>query len=304
MRQHELALLTRAAANFRPPTLTMTSSQTSNSQPALISGAGPSGLMLALWLAKYSVPFRIVDKALAPFETSRAIIMHARTLELYRMLGLAEDVLEAGTRVQRFVISSSGKRTGEYNLSDAGKGQSHYPFILSITQDEHEHTLIEKLEKNGVHVERGVEVVGMELPPEDDAEPNVKVTLRVVGDDVDEVMDASYVIGCDGAHSGVRHAAGTAMEGGTYSRSFFVADVVYHGDMQTQGEVNACLAQDEFLVILPLPHIANRARVIGFVPFEYEDLRSVSFEDSRPSVSKCAPSITIDEVRWYVRFMR
>ena len=266
--------------------------------PVLISGAGPSGLLLALWLSKYSVPFRIVDKALTPFETSRAVVVHARTLEIYRMLGIAGDIQNAGTQVLRSVINSEGRRKGHFDLSHGGKGQTYYPFVLSVTQDEHEAVLLNHLEKVGGQVERGVEVVGVVSPADNDSNGNMKVTLRSVKSGKEEIVAASYTIGCDGAHSGVRHAAGVAMEGGTYSRGFFVADVILHGDMQTQGEINVCLAQNEFVLILALPHKTNRARLIGFVPEACKELGDVSFEDCRPSIAKAAPRVTVDEVRW------
>ena len=57
----------------------------------LIAGAGPTGLVLALWLTKLGVSVRIVDKTAEPGTTSRALAVHARTLELYQQLGLAEN---------------------------------------------------------------------------------------------------------------------------------------------------------------------------------------------------------------------
>ena len=64
----------------------------------LIAGGGPTGLVLALWLAKFGVRFRIIDKASGPGTTSRAIGVQARTLELYREVGLADEIVERGLR--------------------------------------------------------------------------------------------------------------------------------------------------------------------------------------------------------------
>lgn len=98
--------------------------------------------------------------------------------------------------------------------------------------------------------------------------------------------------------SGVRHATDISMEGGTYTRSFFVADVYFSGDLEAQGAVNVCLAQSDFAVIMALPHKENRARIVGFVPDDGKELHDVTFDDCRPSVSRCMPRITVDEVRW------
>lgn len=69
--------------------------------PVLIAGAGPTGLVLALWLAKAGVPFRLIDRKRGPGEGSRAMAVQARTLEFYRQLGLADDVVARGYHVER-----------------------------------------------------------------------------------------------------------------------------------------------------------------------------------------------------------
>ena len=270
--------------------------------PVLVVGAGPTGLMLSHWLVKYGVPHRIVDKNSGAGQTSRAIVMHARTLEFYRMLVLAEEVIALGTRVEGLTVLHSGQEQANIRVRAAGVGMSEYPFVLSVTQDEHEELLERMLIKRGQHIERGLEVVGVSAPGVG-SDGDVTVTLRAVDSGKEETMTASYVIGCDGAHSGVRHATGITMEGGTYARSFFVADVFYSGDMQTQGRLNLCMSRNEFLVLMPLPHKTNRARIIGFVPEDKEDpATKISFEDCRPAVFKCAPNISIDDVRWFARY--
>lgn len=155
--------------------------------------------MLAIWLNKYSVPFRLVDKAEEPYKTSRAIAMHARTLELYRMLGLADELLKVGHKMERSVINLNGARKGTLKLDDAGKDLTHFPYVLSITQDEHEAVLVRHLEDRGVKIERGVEATGLESPRTDQNDKHVKVKLCTTKGDESE-MEASYVIGCDGAH--------------------------------------------------------------------------------------------------------
>jgi 2-polyprenyl-6-methoxyphenol hydroxylase-like FAD-dependent oxidoreductase len=75
-----------------------------NTSPILVVGAGPTGLVLALWLGRLNVPVRIIDKATGPGETSRAIVMHARSLEFYRQLGIAEDVVQHGMKVERISV--------------------------------------------------------------------------------------------------------------------------------------------------------------------------------------------------------
>ena len=74
--------------------------------PVLIVGAGPTGLVLALWLTKLGVAVRIIDKTAEPGTTSRALAVQARTLEFYRQVGLA-DARRRET-VSRLRASTSG----------------------------------------------------------------------------------------------------------------------------------------------------------------------------------------------------
>jgi 2-polyprenyl-6-methoxyphenol hydroxylase-like FAD-dependent oxidoreductase len=219
------------------------------------------------------------------------------------MLGLSDEIIDVGAKVGKININNGGRKKSEVLVGDAGIGQSQFPFILSVTQDEHEEILQRRLDEAGTHVERGVELVKMDLPPENDVEGYVNVTIRPVGTENDETVTASYVIGCDGAHSGVRHATGIAMEGGTYSRTFFVADVFCHGPMQMDGNLNLCTSHKDFIIILPLPHKSNRARIIGLVPEDLQHLdEEITFQDCLPAISKAAPGLEVEDVRWFAHY--
>src|SRR5271157_5249084 len=125
----------------------------------LVVGAGPTGLVLALWLTKLGAKIRIVDKTAEAGTTSRALAVQARTLELYRQLGLAEDVVAKGHRVPATNLWIKGERKARISLSDMGKGLTPYPFMHIFPQDEHEKLLIAKLAALGVSVERRTELV-------------------------------------------------------------------------------------------------------------------------------------------------
>jgi 2-polyprenyl-6-methoxyphenol hydroxylase and related FAD-dependent oxidoreductases len=168
----------------------------------LITGAGPTGLVLALWLTAQGVKVRIIDKKEGPGDTSRAMVVQARTLELYRQLGLAEPVLEAGNRMVAINMWTRGHRAARLALADAGAGLSPYPSPLMYPQDHHERLLGEKLESMGVRIERNTEVLSMEQGLE-----SVSATLRKA-DGTEEVTTARYLAGCDGARSTVRESLG------------------------------------------------------------------------------------------------
>src|ERR1700743_2749121 len=93
----------------------------------LIIGAGPTGLVLALWLTRLGVRVRIVDKTAEPGTTSRALAVQARTLELYRQLDLAEAVVARGHRVLAGNFWIGGHRKARILFNDIGKGLTPYP---------------------------------------------------------------------------------------------------------------------------------------------------------------------------------
>src|SRR4051812_37856247 len=119
----------------------------------LIVGAGPTGLVLALWLAKSGVPFRLVDKNPGPGRASRAMAVQARTLEFYRQLGIADAVVAAGFRLDRAHLRNRAREVATMPFGDAGRGLSPYPFALSLPQDDHERLLTEVLKAAGHAVE-------------------------------------------------------------------------------------------------------------------------------------------------------
>src|SRR5437764_12592141 len=131
-------------------------------RPVLIVGAGPTGLVLALWLTRLGVPVRIVDKAAEPGTTSRALAVQARTLELYRPLGLAAAVVERGVRVVAVNFWVGAARVARAVFGDGGVGLSPFPYAVIFPQDEHERLLIERLREAGVTVEPRVELLGFE----------------------------------------------------------------------------------------------------------------------------------------------
>src|SRR5207245_4285360 len=163
----------------------------------LIIGAGPTGLVLSLWLTRLGVRVRIVDKTAEPGTTSRALAVQARTLELYNQLGLAAAVIEGGRTVLAANLWVAGRQAAHAVLGEMGVGLSPFPYALIFSQDEHERLLIDRLAEAGVHVERQTELVGFE-----DGAGRVLARLKRPDRPV-ESCAAAYLAGCGGAHSTV-----------------------------------------------------------------------------------------------------
>src|SRR6266487_899294 len=158
----------------------------------LIIGAGPTGLVLALWLTRLGVHVRIVDKTAEPGTTSRALGVQARTLEFYAQMGLAEAVVERGQKMIAANLWVAGRKAARAVLGEMGADLSPFPFVLIYPQDEHERLLIDRLAGAGVQVERRTELLGFE-------EKDGLVRSRVTdADGSTETIDAAYLAGCDG----------------------------------------------------------------------------------------------------------
>src|SRR6201998_837451 len=128
----------------------------------LIIGAGPTGLVLALWLTKLGVKVRIIDKTAEPGTTSRALAVQARTLELYRQLDLADVGVRCGHKTPAVNLWVRGNRAARVSFEDVGLGLTPYPFLHIFPQDQHERLLVERLQALGVAVERRTELIGFE----------------------------------------------------------------------------------------------------------------------------------------------
>src|SRR5438309_10943722 len=128
----------------------------------LIIGAGPTGLVLALWLTRLGVKVRIIDKTAEPGTTSRSLAVQTRTLEFYRQIDLATTVVERGLSlvVANFWVRAT--RVARARFGDGGVGLSPFPYALIFPQDEHERVLLERLRELGVTVEHRGELLGFE----------------------------------------------------------------------------------------------------------------------------------------------
>src|SRR3979411_616554 len=189
----------------------------------LIIGAGPTGLVLALWLTKLGVKVRIVDKTAEPGTTSRALAVQARTLELYRPLDLTAAVAGRGHAGATASLWVKGEAAARLSFETIGSGLTPYPFLKIFPQDQHERLLIERLEALDVAVERRTELIHFT-----DRENGITARLGgPYGQDYD--CEANYIGGCDGARSTVRETIGAGFPGGTYLQIFYVADVAAGG---------------------------------------------------------------------------
>ena len=182
----------------------------------LIAGAGPVGLTLAIELSRFGVPVRVLDRAPARTDKSKAVVVWPRTLELLDRAGLAAAFAETGLQASRVSMRAGGEPLAEIGF---GELPTPYPYVLVIPQSETERLLEEHLSSLGVRVERGTELVEFA-----EAEEGVTCALRRP-DGAAETARFGWLVGCDGARSTVRHGLGLEFEGDTLPLSFVLADV-------------------------------------------------------------------------------
>jgi 2-polyprenyl-6-methoxyphenol hydroxylase-like FAD-dependent oxidoreductase len=257
----------------------------------LITGAGPTGLVLALWLQRLGVRVRIVDKVAEPGTTSRALVLHARTLEFYHQIGIAEAVVGQSLKFGAVNLWVRGRKRARVILGALGAGVSPYPFMLIFPQDQHERFLIERLREASVQIDRPTEVVGFE-----ERGDQVRVRLKRANGS-EETCTAAFLAGCDGARSIVREILKTGFPGGTYKHMFYVADTEGSGPVMNE-ELNLALDDADFLAVFPMKG-KGHARLIGTVEEEPEDGRPpLQWSDvSRGIIERLG--VDVKHVNWF-----
>ncbi|HVH76097.1 MAG TPA: FAD-dependent monooxygenase [Stellaceae bacterium] len=244
---------------------------------ALVVGAGPVGLAMAAELTRYGVAVRLIDKAAAPSDKSKALVIWSRTLELIDRMGCGADFLAAGMRLRGATISAEGRLLA--NLDVSGLDTPH-PYALAIPQSETERLFTEHLSRLGVRVERETALVDFSQ-----SETGVRARLARPGGGQEEV-ECDWLIGCDGAHSTVRHVLQVPFTGVTEPADFLLADVRIEGAGFRSGELGLFWHKDGVLGIFPFA--AGRARVIA-------DLGPAPNDRPRPDPSLAEVQRLVDE---------
>jgi 2-polyprenyl-6-methoxyphenol hydroxylase-like FAD-dependent oxidoreductase len=217
---------------------------------ALVVGAGPTGLLMAGELARHGLAVRVIDRNEHAATESRALAIQARTVEVLDDLGLADRFLAEGLRAKGVNFwGAAGKQLAHVDL---GEIEGPYPFVLDLPQARTEQLLGEHLEALGPSVERQTELVAFEQDPD-----GVRATLRSPSGE--ETMQVPWLIGCDGAHSIVRHTLAIPFEGRTVAVDWALADVAV--DWAPAGdEMHMFLLTDGLMAAFPMP--GDRWRLI------------------------------------------
>jgi 2-polyprenyl-6-methoxyphenol hydroxylase-like FAD-dependent oxidoreductase len=258
----------------------------------LVIGAGPTGLTMANLLTRSGVSVRILDKKPEPTESSRAIVVHAKILELFDRLDLTDRMIEEGQPLQGAQFLSQGRPAGKLAfLNGRGAKRTPYPFGLIFGQDQTEHLLIQTLGEARIQVEWNTELLTLEQSQEG-ARAHVRHT-----DGNEETIEAKWLIGADSSHSSVRHALGLGFTGQTYAQTLFVADLDIEWDLgPRQGAMD--LARGGFFLFIPMLG-EGRFRLFGSLPPELADRDTLTLDDVRRIVNTgSGMHVNILKERW------
>ncbi|MGX5688549.1 FAD-dependent monooxygenase [Arcticibacter tournemirensis] len=254
----------------------------------LIVGAGPSGLMMAAQLLRFGIQPVIIDVKTGLTNSSRALAVQARSLEIMRQLGVDAAALEEGNVVKGLAIHEDTEEVAHLDLTSVGEGMSPFPYVLILEQSKTEKILLDYLTSNTCPVYWDTELKGVSS-----TEHSVAVRLR--RGDIDETLTCDWLIGADGASSSVRKSQGTAFAGGTYMNRFYLADINLKG--QPDGDdVRVFLEDKGFTGIFPMQR--NNYRFIGILPRTLRNRESVTFDDIRPYITY-ASGIALEEESCY-----
>lgn len=259
----------------------------------IIVGAGPTGLMAAAQLARFNINFLIVDSKAGPTDQSRAIVVTARSMEIYHQLGISNVAIEQGRFITEFAIFVKGKQKALATVGEFRKGLTDFSYLLAFEQSKNEKLLVKKLAEYNrtvcwnTQLENIVQHSG-----------HVEVSLNRLQQGRIENFSAKYIIGCDGARSVVRHLLDFSFKGGTYEQQFYVADT----QLKWQEGFNKlilCPSRENFCGFFPMAG-SNSHRIIGTVPKELNDRADLSFNDLEKAIKDTVHfPMEIEKMNWF-----
>jgi 2-polyprenyl-6-methoxyphenol hydroxylase-like FAD-dependent oxidoreductase len=260
----------------------------------LIVGAGPSGLMMACQLALHNIPFRIIDKKDHPTSYSGALILQARSIEIFYQLGIAQKLIQEGTIASFINMIFNGKNKGRIQLKDIGQGLTIFPNILLLKQSRTEQIMSDFLLGHGSTIHRGCELVSFIQSPD-----GISATLKHANGK-QEIQKIEYLIAADGGHSLIRKQLKIPFSGKTHYQTLFVSDC--KGDLNMPpDELCFSFSNEATAGFFPLNN--DNWRVDGIISKGLENKSTITFNDINEELPKrLRMQLSMYEPNWFSVF--
>jgi 2-polyprenyl-6-methoxyphenol hydroxylase-like FAD-dependent oxidoreductase len=209
----------------------------------LVVGAGPVGLALGCALLRQGVSCRVIDSLAEPVIYSKAAVVHARTMEIFEKLGVAASAREHAKIIHGVSAYAEGKRVAQILFDEV---DSPFPYAYGISQHDTEAILGQRLAALGGTLTRSLQLQSFIQ----DAD-GVLATL-VSADGTQQHVRSRWLVGCDGAHSTVRHVLDLAFPGAPYEEKIVQTDAVVEWPRQVDDdEILAFLQPDGPVACFP-----------------------------------------------------
>src|SRR5436190_1709347 len=266
---------------------------TSLKTQVVIVGAGPTGLSLAVQLFRYGIDFIIIDKKNGTTTLSKALVVQARSLEIFQELGLAEKAISTGKMTTALRVFYKGKTRAAVDLKGLGTGLSPYPFALSLEQSKTEKLLADHLIANGKKINWNTDI-----GPCEQTANGVTVHCKTENG-LEQRLEADYLVGCDGAGSQVRHQLGLSFEGSTEPKLFYVADVILKSPVINKNVLYMYMIRKGFVLFFPMEG-TDHYRIVGILPDVKDMDQQFQFSDIGPLIKEnIVTPIEFEKLSWF-----
>jgi 2-polyprenyl-6-methoxyphenol hydroxylase-like FAD-dependent oxidoreductase len=256
----------------------------------LVVGAGPTGLMLAGECLRHGLSVRVIDTSTGPVKESRAIVVHARTLEILDDLGVGDAFVAKGKKLVGATLWAAGEPIVRADFDEL---ETKHPYILSISQAETEGLLEGLVVERKGKVERETELLSFR-------QDGTGVTAKLRTKAGETTCRAAWIVGADGCRSTVRKALGIPFEGATYDDRFLLADVAIDWDVRDD-RLSSYFGEDGLVACFPMP--GGRWRLIGTARAGDERTEAPTLEEMQALfTARSGTKGKLADATWLARF--